>query len=403
MNDEPSTLPQPEALKSEQVLLLPGHLFFIECVELPKGLEDSEIKEFAELSIESIAPFPIEQLNWGFLYAEDASSLLVYAAHRDRLKKEGIEEIEAYAWVLPDFASIANASFSRDNEVILLNDQSLSYLRFEGGRKIPTTILSRPLRNDDSLEQLVLELRAQAPELAADATSLEIRPLPVKIDEQGRPEFTFESIDPYTQDAGFGDWASLHPSEQELWQADVRSTEFKNAERSARRTGALLTRITGWAAIAIFVLIGLEVGLFAAQAWLGTREKRIATQQPTVARIEDKQSLMNKLEQVAQNELRPIAILEALNDSRPKGIYFTSTLAEGENRITIDGIANTINELNRYTDMLSKSGSFELIGTPKSITRSGTTTFTVTLDYRYNDVVQPTVEERQVESKEDAI
>jgi Tfp pilus assembly protein PilN len=100
---------------------------------------------------------------------------------------------------------------------------------------------------------------------------------------------------------------------------------------------------------------------------------------------------MNKLEQVAQNELRPIAILTAANNIRAAlgktGIEYDETIIEGNNRITIEGKANTINELNAYTTALRKSGTFELVEDPKSLKRAGQTqvTFTVTLDYTHRE------------------
>lgn len=94
---------------------------------------------------------------------------------------------------------------------------------------------------------------------------------------------------------------------------------------------------------------------------------------------------MNKLEQVAQNELRPIAILEVANqiriDLKSSGIEYDEVVIEGLNRLTIEGKASTINELNEYTKALRASGNFQLVENPKSITRSGKTTFTATLDY----------------------
>ena len=82
-----------------------------------------------------------------------------------------------------------------------------------------------------------------------------------------------------------------------------------------------------------------------------------------------------------QNEVRPVAILGALNTVRPRGIYFTSTTTTLDNNITIEGVAQTINELNNYIEILKGSGEFSLAQDPKSLTRSGKTTFTMTLEY----------------------
>ena len=145
----------------------------------------------------------------------------------------------------------------------------------------------------------------------------------------------------------------------------------------------------GYAAIFALLLIVIEGLLFGAQLWLGNRTARIDEQATRVRRIEDKHSLLNKLDQVAQNELRPIAMLTAANDIRialgKTGIEYDETIIESSNRLTIEGKAKTINELNLYTKSLRESGKFQLVGDPKYITRDSKTSFTVSLDYRHSE------------------
>ena len=105
--------------------MLPGHLFFIETIDLPVDLEEAEITDFIELSLETIAPFPVEQLNWGYLYSADAPTILVYATHRDRLKNAGYTELQGYTWVLPDFATLTGACFPNETLVELESTNNL--------------------------------------------------------------------------------------------------------------------------------------------------------------------------------------------------------------------------------------------------------------------------------------
>ena len=387
MKDSSPTSPPTKTAKAEQVLVLPGHLFFIESIEIPDALDPTEIADFAELSLESIAPFPIEQLNWGYLYHQEAASLLLYATHRDRLKNTGYSDLHAYAWVLPDFATLAGACFPDDTQVVLQSSDYLTLLNFDKGSRIPKTVHSAPLAEGDT-ETALKALQAAAPALPASAQTLQIRPAPIELSEQGIPTFQYEAADTSTKELNYGAWQALSPTEKQLWQVDVRSLDFKSSERNARRTSALLGRITGWAAIFALLLIGAELLLLASQAWLGTLDRQIESQRTTVLTIEDKQTLMNKLEQVAQNELRPVAILEAANNIRldfKLGIEYDSTVIDSENRITIEGKASSINALNRYTESLRQSGQFELVTQPESITRAGKTTFTITLAYIHTE------------------
>ncbi|MGJ8651838.1 MAG: PilN domain-containing protein [Opitutaceae bacterium] len=371
----------PEVIVAELVLHLPGYLFFIENVDLPEGLESNEIADFAELTVESIAPFPLEQLHWGFLHSADSTSILVYAAHQNRLKKYGIENIDAYAWVLPDFASLYGAHFPEATEVTLVSEEAVTLVQFKSGAEIPYAVASHPANNADH-NQIVQSLRDELDESADFPRKLELQLTKAPVNEQGLASFHFAEVG---TDNGrdYGHWSELSSNEKTLWQADIRLGDFKESERSSRRTSALLTKVMAWSLLFALLLIGLEIIILAGNTWLGSRVEKIASQKPAIARIEDKQALMDKLEQVAQNELRPIAILEALNKSRPTGIHFTSTDTEDENLITVDGEATTINELNKYIETLSKSGIFSLTEPLKSLTRGGKTTFTAKLKYTH--------------------
>lgn len=396
ISPEPGTSPQPD------VLLVPAEFFFVERVEVPSAVTPGELADYAELSMESLAPFPLEQLRWGFLAAPDGRRLLIYAALNERLKRAGYKDLESHTWVLPDFASLHGARFAEAVEIVLHNETHDTRIFHPGGEELPVSVRSSPRHAHGERPPEGARPSAPAPSGAGDPqpspdapgrqpgsaapdTSpdkvLRLRLLPVKLTEKSLPVFHFETLGEAPVD---GHWSPLSPGEAELWQADIRPAAYKSVERKARRTTAWITRIMGYAALFALCLVLLEGLLFAGQLWLGTREAKVAAQSTAVRRIEDKQSLMNKLEQVARNELRPIAILRAANNIRrtlgETGIEYDETVIESGNRLTIEGKANTINELNAYTEALRQSGSFELIET-KQLTRSGKTTFTATLDY----------------------
>ena len=369
---EPSQIaPEPESTPLPEVLVLAAEYFFTEKVEVPPALTPAELADFAELSMEAIAPFPLEQLRWGFLIDPSGQDLLIYAALKDRLKLVGQTELESYTWVLPDFATLQGARFAHDTEVVLEGESYSTTCLVPSGETLPENIRSLPAGSDPP---------------RGTGQSIHLKLLPVELSEQGIPIFKFEALGEAPAE---GNWSPLEPDEASLWNADIRPSNFKTVERSARRTTNLVTRIMGYAAIFAIVLVVFEGLLFAGQFWLGTRTAKIDEQATRVRRIEDKQSLLHKLDQVAQNELRPIAMLTAANKIRivlgKTGIEYDETIIESSNRLTIEGKANTINELNLYTKSLRESGKFQLVGDPKYITRDSETSFTVTLDYRHRE------------------
>jgi len=371
VSEPTKTAPEPESVPLPDVLVLPAEYFFIEKIEVPTALAPAELADFAELSMEAVSPFPLDQLRWGFLIAPDGQHLLIYAALKERLKLAGHAELETYTWVLPDFTTLHGARFTRDTEVVLEGEHYTTSFLLPSGEASPENIRSLPAGSDTP---------------CSTGQSIHLKLLAVELSEQSIPTFKFETIGESPAD---GAWSPLEPDEASLWNADIRPSSFKDVERSARRTTSLVTCIMGYAAIFAIVLVVLEGLLFAGGFWLNTRTARIDEQATPVRRIEDKQSLLNKLDQVAQNELRPIAMLTAANEVRTTlgktGIEYDETIIESSNRLTIEGKANTINELNLYTKSLRQSGKFQLAEDPKYITRDSQTTFTVTLDYTHRE------------------
>lgn len=369
MSDPKKIEPESENPPTPDVRIVPAEYFFTELVEVPSALESGELDDFAELSMENLAPFPLDQLYWGYLVDPEQAHILIYAALRDRLHHAGYTELEAHVWALPDFATLQGARFAEPTTILLTSEDGITRLECPAGEGLPQTVQTVSETSED----------------AADA-SMRLKLITPEIEESGQAVFAFETIGEFSAE---GHWSPLKPDEKTLWRADIRPSEFKATERNVRRTTAWVTKLLGYAALFAVLLVVMEWLLLIGQFWQSSRQATIDAQSAEVRRIEDKQSLMNKLEQVAQNELRPIGILEAANKIRIElgttGIEYDEVVIEGINRITIEGKANTINELNAYTDSLRQSGAFELIGEPKQLMRSGKTTFSVTLDYTHQE------------------
>lgn len=360
------------------VLVLPGHVFFVDRIALPVDLESADISDFAELCLEDLAPFPIEQLYWGFLHNEADGAILLYATYKPRIAALGHKDLDNFQWVLPDFATTYGAYFPEAKTLLLESAESCSLISLGSGDVLASQVVSYTPDGNKPLS-------------AGSSKPLAIQIESAPANDQGLPIFKFKARERIDEETT-GNWKQLSPGENQLWQADIRDREFKKAERNNRKLSGWLGRATAYAAIFVILLLILEGALRTGAIWLQAQSEKISMQAPDVRRVEDKQSLMNKLDQVAQNELRPIAILDALNKSRPEGIYFTQTVAEDQNRITIDGIARTISELNAYLEALEATGSFQLKDSDR-ITRGGKTTFSATLDYTHSNRPETVTEE----------
>lgn len=67
------------------VKLVPAEAFFVLCVPCPTAVYAEQL-DLAKLALEEAAPFPIDQLFWGFLGFDNDSQLLIYATTKERLR-----------------------------------------------------------------------------------------------------------------------------------------------------------------------------------------------------------------------------------------------------------------------------------------------------------------------------
>jgi hypothetical protein len=353
-----------ESPENEALCLLPGHLFFVEGIALPEGLTEAEIPSFAELSLEAQAPFPIEQLNWGYLCDTEHSQLLYFATHQERLRKAGFRDLESYTWVLPDFLALHGLQH-RAGDCRFQSSLSEAQVQFGSSPCVPQAVTAAP-----------------RPEAAPDNPEA-YRLLTADLNETQAVEFRL--VRPGTEDS---QTVTLHADT--LWNADVRPVDFKKHERRARKLSAHLLQGFKYAACFAALLLLAEFCLLASNLWLSSRKQVLAKQADPVATIQEQQALSVKLERVFENQLRPVAVLELINKLRPtNSIYFSETSTEENNHITIEGEANTVNALNQYIDQLKASGQLELLAPPKTLTRSGKTTFSVELSYTHRDAPSP--------------
>lgn len=368
-----------EPAPSEQTLTLPGHIFFTESVEIPAELSPDELDDFAELSLEAISPFPLEHLYWGFLSTPEAQHILIYAAHRDRIKQLKLDNIDAYAWVLPDFAALTGCYFPEDTIIQIITAQTQSHAYFARGQQIPAAVVGQQVNCEQQdlvpAPKLSLETDTKNPRI------LKLEPISDTLNKDNVPVYQYNVAGERAESEDAKKLAQLIPDEATLWRADVRSLEFKKQARNNRRLSDIIAKAMTWAAIFAILLILSEAAFFGANTWLNSKQNLQAQQAPIAATVNEKQDSMNKLNQIAKNDLRPIEMLQALNNVRPNGIHFTSTVIDGANQIKIDGIAQSINELNAYTDKLLKNGLFKQLKDTKSVTRQGKTTFTVELGF----------------------
>jgi hypothetical protein len=345
-------------LARETIVCLPPELLFYEKVTVPAAVDANEIADFVELTLEEKSPFPLRDLCFGYLYEATERNLLIYAAIRRRVEQLYPDALAKARFVLPAFCLLHGFSSHAKRLIALQTDEAQTLASIND--------FGLPLPLDDA-EHLTDEntLRLNLEEL-----------------EWGKDEsltVSLRLLDSASEDSP-ATLSTTRLSSPTLWAADMRSADFKQLERSRRnREKQLLRAITIGTWVALFLLIS-QVGLWGFNRHVDRLISERERLQPAVLTVQDRHSLLTTLEQVAAAELRPLDVLEAMNRLRPDAIHFTEMRAEPQNRITVEGIAGSVNALNRYAESLRESGKFR-VSDPRTLVRAGRTTFTLTVDY----------------------
>jgi len=342
------TVATPEDLTSinnvdEKICLIPSKYFFIDCIEVAEEITESEKSDFLILQIEGLSPFPIDQILWGYFALENTDHYLVYAALKDRLTAEDYDLLANFTWVIPSF--------------------------------VPKLLLERPTQEPSSVIQSL--------SMAEDSHPYEMRLTKdralVVSKNQIKTESDAEAI-PESERATL--------TSDQLWSADIRPIDFKSKEQKNRSRLGLINRALKYSLIFFCLLLISEVSLLIANTWLTSYASKIELQSPIVRVIEDQHSLINKLEQISQNELRPVALLEKANQVRSQtnsNIIYDAVEINGANAVTIKGTAGSVNQFNSYVTQLTNSKFFKISEDPKYVTRGGKTTFTLKMDYKHSE------------------
>ena len=85
--------------RPREVVVLPDQRFFVRSVALGRDADSGSIREQLELALEGMAPFPVNQMLWGYWTTPESDHALVFAAYRKRFTAEETEAWGEAEWV----------------------------------------------------------------------------------------------------------------------------------------------------------------------------------------------------------------------------------------------------------------------------------------------------------------
>ena len=379
-----------------KVALLPDGLFFTRAISIAAGASTTEAAAQIELAVESLSPFPLTQLYYGYFWKPGAETAFVFAAYRRRFTTEQTGAWEGAELVLPAFATVLGADVKPATTVILASANGLTAIHWASGA-VPSLVLFRPLDPElvsaaeksteaaTQLDEARAKLREELiRETGGSQTVIDLAAPPVAEATRTDREVNFRA----------GELVSRF-SPSDVASLDVRDKAELAALRASRRRDVLLWRVTLGAAAALLVLGLGEIGLMGGAAWQKVRATKVRAQQPKVEKILQAQDLANRIDDLATKRLLPwemiMAVIGEKRDLMPREIYFGrvfTTPQGGIYTISFDAQTNNVASIAAFKTVLRDLPIVANVETKNEQTVGDRATFVLVVTFK-PDAIKP--------------
>ena len=358
-----------------RVAVVPDAVFFSRAVPVPAGASRDEVVAQVGLALESLSPFPLAQLYFGYYWPEGADRALAYASYRRRFTAEQLAQWAGAERVMPAFATVLGYAAKPATTVVLSSAEGLTAVHWDRGA-VPAAVLHEALPPDAD-EGARAAARARLVRAAGEAVKVIDLLSPTSASPGGRDrELIFEA----------GELRSVLPADVAL-ALDIRDRADLTALAKARRRDMFLWR-AAIAAVVLCLLMTLgEAALFGAGLWQKTRNARVAAQKPTVAHIMEEQDLAGRIDDLSTKRLLPLEMISAASPEvampkSPPAIQFLRATTPAQNTIQIEAQTSNAGEIAGYKTALEKLPSVDRVEIRDQRARDNVVTFTLVITFK---------------------
>lgn len=342
------------------VILLPGEKFIMRRIPL---VPDGDPAPQIELALEALSPFPPAQLYFGWVVAPDRRHAVIYASYRRNFPAEETSTWTGAEAVLPDFIAWLSTESHQPGTVLHRNDSCLTLVRHDGESALPAAI--------HAVTALDGNLDSARDRLPMPESGLRSAEGPTSI-----------------QPAPGGAWSvsvagcSVTLTADFLRAADVRDKAILAAHRRTRRRDLWLWRAFAGLAAGLALCAATDLSLAAGRAALSAQRGSLNAQSSAVEEIRAAQTLAVKLEELAEQRLRPFEMLAAVNAVRPASIEFSRVTTEGLRHLSVRAQTANAADLPAFENALRKLPGIEKAELEDRRARDGFTTFQLEVTFR---------------------
>jgi hypothetical protein len=357
------------------VAVVPDAVFFSRAIPVPAGASRDEVVAQVGLALESLSPFPLAQLYFGYYWPAGADRALAYASYRRRFTAEQLAAWAGAERVMPAFATVFGYAAKPATTVVLSSAEGLTAVHWDRGA-VPAAVLHEALPPDADGDARAAA-RARLIKAAGEAVKVLDLPSPTSAASGGRDrELIFEA----------GELRSVLPADVAL-ALDIRDKEDLVALAKARRRDMLLWRAAIAAVVLCLLMTVGEAALFGAGLWQTTRNAKVAAQKPTVSHIMEEQDLAGRIDDLSTKRLLPLEMISAASPEvampkSPPAIQFLRATTPAQNTIQIEAQTSNAGEIAGYKTALEKLASVDRVEIRDQRARDNVVTFTLVITFK---------------------
>ena len=344
--------------------LLPGNRFFVRLIEL----EPDNIASQVSLAIETVSPFPSEQMLMGYITSADNKWALAYAAHRRRFTPE-----ESFAWpddcqVVPEFLALLGQRPEKGGILVHEGEDLLTALAWNENQPLPKCVLVVD-KKDSSVDLLTKEIieRTGLPsttpvitttgELSSDRNDSQL----ILNCNKGKP---------------------FQLSSNQLDNADIRDADFLSTRRKKERVNKLLWN-TARVAVGIIILsFVFEISAFLIN-WRSNNLRLInESRQSAVQEIESAQAISARITDMNTKAPLPLEMLAVANEYRPATVDFQRVSCKNNTQLEIEARTTNASDVYAFEKSLKERSEISFVATKDMRARDNFTTFSVTITFK---------------------
>ena len=379
------------------VELLPDTQFFTRAIPVPDAQTHADVAPQIALALETLAPFPVAHMYYGYHWLPGAKHALAYAAYRKRFNQASVESWSATDAVLPAFATLFNPAARPATTAILNTPDTITAIHWADGTGVPSLVLSRALPQPKEDETPLTDEQVAATRASLRQELLRATPGTIHLHEYelpaldtapppARADNALIFTTPATTNSQTTQQTTTFATAQ-LDALDVRDKTQLAARRAARRRDHLLWRVFQGCLLLLALSALADIARIGGNFYHGKRTQQVRQQAPYVAEIEKQSALANRIEDLSTKRLLPFEMIDLLRPSLPNSILFTRIVTRSLNSIEIQARTNNASEFNAYRSALGSQANIEKVEVTSSNIRDNSATFTLVITFAPGAVI----------------